>query len=212
MTDPGTLARDIVELQEQLDAGELTARDHALLRERAVLRAAAPACARTSRSASGAAWAVGGLVVALLVAIALVPAVRDRGPGDYGTGNDFSESRGRMGGGIAEWTAAERALGRGDVAGALRRYRLAVAFLPERADLRSRFGFALAQTGRTVEAVEQLKLAERSAPTLPEAHLYLGVVLTRAQRRRAAVPHLRRYLRLAPRGTAAPLARRLIGR
>lgn len=211
MTDDATLARELAGLREQFDDGELDAAEYAALRERLVLRAAADdevAPARRRPHASGWRWAAGGLVAAAVIVATLVPAVRQRGAGDYPTGNDFSEGRTQVDGGAAEWLAAERALRRGDTSEAVRRYRLAVAFLPERGDLRARFGFALATVGRRDEGLEQLRLAVRAAPNAPEARLYLGAVLLEAGRGREWRRHWRRYLELAPRGPSAAMVRR----
>ena len=212
-----TLTREIDGLREQLQAGELSSEDYALLRERLVLRAAAPESSAGAgpgrRRGQGALWAAGGLVAVAIVLAALVPAIRDRGPGDYSTGNDFGEARSQLDSGVREWRAAERARAAGDRRQAVRRYRLAVAFLPERGDVRAQFGFTLAQTGRRTEALRQLRLAVRAAPRLPEARLYLGAVLAQAGRREDAARHWRRYLALAPDGPSAAVVRReLAGR
>lgn len=210
--DDRALSREIDGLREQLRAGELSGEDYALLRERLVLRAAAPdtsvGAARGRRRGDGTLWAAGGLVAVAIVLAALVPAIRDRGPDDYSTGNDFAEVRSQLDSGAREWRAAERALAAGDREQAVRRYRLAVAFLPERGDVRARFGFTLAQTGRRAEALRQLRLAVRTAPRLPDARLYLGAVLARAGRRNEAERHWRRYLALAPDSPSAAVVRR----
>lgn len=209
MIDEDALARELAGLREQLEDGELGAGDYARLRERVVLRAAADPEAAGSSTGSGWRWAAGGALGAAVVVAALVPALRERGAGDFGTGNDFG-AREQLDSGSAEWRAAERALAAGDRAEAVRRYRLAVAFLPERADLRARFGFALARSGRRNEALEQLRLAVRAAPRLPDARLYLGAVLMQAAKKREARVQWRRYLELAPRGESAALVRRLL--
>lgn len=213
MTDDVTLTRELAGLREQLDDGELDAGDYAELRERLVLRAAAEASdasGQKRRRATGWRWAVGGLLAAAVVVATLVPAVRQRGAGDFPTGNDFSEERSQLDSGSAEWRAAERALRIGATREAIRRYRLAIAFLPERADLRARFGFALARDGSRDEALEQLRLAVRNSPDLPAARLYLGAVLLQAGRRAEARKHWRRYLELAPRGRSAEMIRRTL--
>ena len=209
MIDDDALTRELAGLREQLEDGELDAGDYARLRERVVLRAAADPEAAASSTGSGWRWAAGGALGAAVVVAALVPALRERGAGDFGTGNDFG-AREQLDSGSAEWRAAERALTAGDRAEAVRRYRLAVAFLPERADLRARFGFALARTGRPDEALEQLRLAVRAAPRLPDTRLYLGAVLIQAGKKREARAQWRRYLELAPRGGSAALVRRLL--
>ena len=209
MIDDDALTRELAGLREQLEDGELDAGDSARLRERVVLRAAADPEAAASSTRSGWRWAAGGALGAALVVAALVPALRERGAGDFGTGNDFGV-REQLDSGSAEWRAAERALADGDRAEAVRRYRLAVAFLPERADLRARFGFALARIGRPDEALEQLRLAVRAAPRLPDTRLYLGAVLIQAGKKREARAQWRRYLELAPRGGSAALVRRLL--
>lgn len=204
------LTRELAALREQLDEGELDAAAYGDLRQRLILRAAAGADLQSRRAPTGWRWAVGGIVAALLVVAALVPALRERGPGDFSSGNDFAPASEELGSGEREWLAAERALDAGDTGAAVRRFRLAVAFLPDRADLRARFGFVLAQAGRPSEALRQLRLAMRSAPRLPAVRLYLGAVLVQTGRQRAGARQLRRYLALEPEGEASALARRLL--
>lgn len=64
----------------------------------------------------------------------------------------------------------------GDARRAVVKYRAAIGFFPDRADLRARFGFALALAGQPDEALDQLRRAVRAAPALPSARLYLGAV------------------------------------
>lgn len=205
-----SLARELDGLREQLDSGELEARDYEFLRERLAARAAVR---EVQRGRGGFRpkwrWPAAGLAAATIIVATLVPALRQRGAGDFPTGNDFTASA-QLSSGIAEWQAAEQALDKGDLPRAVERYRLAVAFLPDSAELRARFGFALASAGRTEDALEQLRLAVRAAPSLPSARLYLGAVLLKAGKREAAAAHWRRFLELQPKGPAARLVRRAL--
>lgn len=207
--DQGRLARELGDLDEQLATGELEPADHGLLRDRLLARAAAAPAPPRARRAPTWRWPVAGLAAAVLIAATLVPALRQRGPSDFPTGNDFSGSQGESVW-LAQWRAAERATNAGRRQEGLRRYRLAVAFAPDLADLRARYGFALASTGRTDEAVEQLRRAARDAPALPVARLYLGAVLLKQGNRAAALAQWRRYLQLEPRGEGARLVRRTL--
>lgn len=152
-------------------------------------------------------WAAGGLLAAGVVAATLIPAVRQRAPGEFSTGNGQSAAITVVEQGAQEWAAAERALSAGDGRRAVAHYRRAVSFLPQRSDLRVRFGFALAQVERPEEAVTQLRFAVRRAPELPEARLYLGAVLLGAGRPDEAAAQWRRYLSLSPRGQLADVVR-----
>ena len=207
--DQGRLARELGDLDEQLAAGELEPADHRLLRDRLLARAVAPAAPPRPRRASAGRWPLAGLAAAVLIAATLVPALRQRGPSDFPTGNDFSGGRGESVW-LAQWRAAERATNAGRRQEGLRRYRLAVAFAPDLAELRARYGFALAAAGRTDEAVEQLRRAVRDEPSLAVARLYLGAVLLKQGNRAAALAHWRRYLQLEPRGEGARLVRRTL--
>lgn len=97
---------------------------------------------------------------------------------------------------------------RGNARAAVASYRSAVAALPARVDLRTRFALALARSGRRQEAVTQLRFAVRKAPRDAEARLFLGAVLVAAGRDREAVGHWRRFLVLSPTGAASTSVRR----
>jgi tetratricopeptide (TPR) repeat protein len=211
--DDVAAARSLAALRDDLESGDIEARDYEALRERLaaslMLREEAPPAAPARRAWT---WPVGGAIAAAAVAAALVPAIRDRGPGEFPTGNDFSAAAGAAAPGSAEWAAAERALRSGDAGAAVRSYRMAVGFLPRRADLRARFGFALAQAGRRREALDQLRRAARTAPRLADARLYLGAVLLSVDRPRAAAREWRRFLALKPDGPDARLVRHALAR
>ena len=150
------------------------------------------------------------MVAAGVIVATLVPALRQRGADDEVTGNDFAGAADPAVSAIDAWRAAELAMREGDRERGIRHYRMAVAFLPERADLRARFGFALALEGRSAQALAQLRLAVRGAPDLPEARLYYGAALLRSGRRRAGRAQFRRYLELDPRGGGAAVVRRTL--
>lgn len=204
--------RELIDLRDDLAAGELSARDYAFLRDRLAARVAlAPSRAGHRSTANRWRWPLGGLIAAVVIVATLVPALRDRSPGGFGTGNDFSD-QGITDSGSVAWRAAERAAASGDLERAVSRYRVAVAFLPDQPRLRARFGFALAEAKRTSEAEEQLRLAVRAQPRLPDARLYLGAVLMARGRRHEAARQWRAYLALQPRGAAAELVRRTLRR
>lgn len=211
-SSPDPVRRELVDLRQDLAAGELSPGDYEFLRDRLAARVALAPSADGRRSpANRWRWPLGGLIAAVVIVATLVPALRDRSPGGFGTGNDFSD-RGMTDSGSVAWRDAERAAAAGDVRRAVSRYRVAVAFLPEVPELRARFGFALAQAKRTAEAEEQLRLAVRAKPQLPDARLYLGAVLMARGRRQEAARQWRAYLALQPRGADAALVRRTLRR
>lgn len=200
---PERLDGELEDLDAQLAEGELEPDDYELLRSRRLrLRPDAPArrAPRWRRPLAGV--AVAGVIVATLV-----PALRQRGANDFSSGNDFAASR-PLPAGVSEWRAAEAAVEAGRLKPALERYRLAIAFEPEIAALRSRYGFALAQAGRPADALAQLRRAAQRDPQLADARLYLGAVLLKAGKRQEAIREWRRFLELAPDGEAAALVRR----
>lgn len=209
------LARELAGLEEQLAEGELAPPEYEFLRERLAARAAGVETAEAERgiqprrSLRAWRWPVAGLLAAALIVATLVPALRQRGPGDFSSGNDFASAPAAPPG-VAEWRAAEAAMEAGDARRAVANYRDALAFFPDRADLRARFGFALALAGQPTEALHELRRAVGAAPALPSVRLYLGAVLLRAGEREEAVVHWRRYLALEPRGEAAALVRRAL--
>jgi tetratricopeptide (TPR) repeat protein len=216
--------RELAGLREQLAEGELAQADYRRLRERLAVRLAArsqPATVRAVRPRAGL-WLV-GFAAALAVAVLLVlPALRGRAPGGGPTGNDFIAAgaapgpaqRAAMPMTAARLAALLRRASALDHAGkpgqAVPIYRMGVAFLPSRADLRAALGFALARSGRPAEAELQLREAVGQAPRLGAARLYLGAVLLREGKRREARVQLQRYLALDPRGEAVLLVRRLL--
>lgn len=212
-SEDAALVRELAYLREELDTGELGPEGYVNARERLAARLALRAGARPVQERRRASWpwAVAGVAAATLVAVTLVAALAQRGATGTPTGNDQSDARAASSG-VAEWRAAETAFVRGDFRGAVRRYRMAIAFLPERGDLRARFGFALLRGGRPAEALVQLRMAVRTAPRLGDARLYLGAALMRSGRRRAARVQWRRYLELEPGGSAADVVRQTLRR
>jgi cytochrome c-type biogenesis protein CcmH len=205
------LERELGDLDEQLATGELDPGDHGLLRARLLARAAVSAAPPSPRRAPSWRWPAAGLAATVLIAATLVPSLRPRGATDFPTGNDFGQARAESAW-LVQWQEAERALEAGRTQEGIRRYRLAVAFAPDFAELRARLGFALARAGRAEEAMAQLRRAVRDEPSLPLARLYLGAVLLRDGQRAAAFAHWRRYLELEPKGEAAALVRRQLDR
>lgn len=204
---PERLERELHALDEELATGELEEPDYAMLRDRTLRRAAARPAVVT-RAVARWRWPFAGAAAATIVAVTLVPALRQRGPMDFPTGNDFAAQPESSW--VVQWREAEAALEMGKTETAVARYRLAVAFAPDLPDLRARYGFALASAGRQQEALDQLRRAVRKDPHLPLARLYLGAVLLKAGERDAALVHWRRYLELEPRGDGARLVRRAL--
>lgn len=211
---PDPVRRELAELREDHAAGELSTRDYQFLRERLAARMALrnSGPGQSGDRASGRwRWPLAGLVAAAVIVATLVPAVRQRSAGSFGTGNDQSAPQ-TIDPGASAWRGAERATASGDLRRAVARYRVAVAFLPDQPELRARFGFALAQSGRLAEARRQLEMSVRGQPRLADARLYLGAVLLRAGQPRAARRQWRTFLKLAPRGRDAGLVRRTLRR
>lgn len=215
--DPAS--RELRALADDLRTGELSLGEYHGARERLAARMAAEHAAegqtvtkRPRRRTPAWMWAAGGLLAAGIVAAALVTAVRQRGPSDFSTGNDQAAATTAIERGAAAWTAAEQALSAGDGRRAVAQYRRAVSLLPQRSDLRVRFGFALAQVNRPEEAVTQLRFAVRRAPELPEARLYLGAVLLRVGRPDETAAQWRTYLRLSSTGPGADIIREQLPR
>lgn len=206
----GTLERELSGLREQLATGEIGDDDYRLLRDRLAARLAAPAVRESRRGRAPAwAWPTAGLAAAAVIALTLVPALRERGAGDFPTGNDFADPD-PASAGVAALRQGDEALARGDAERAVERYRLAVAFFPDQAEVRARLGLALMQSRRSAEAVTQLRLAVRGEPRLALARLYLGGALARAGRAPAGREQWRRFLALAPPGAAAAQIRRAL--
>jgi formate dehydrogenase subunit gamma len=93
---------------------------------------------------------------------------------------------------------------------ALALYARATRALPELADLRGAYGFALARAGRLRQGTAELGAAERLDPRNAPIRLELGAVLLRAGHTAAGRAELRRALRLQPHGEGAAAARRLL--
>lgn len=209
--DVGRLQHELADLDQQLASGDLEPADHSLLRARLLARPSGSPAPKAMRRVPAWRWPVAGLAAGAVIAVTLMPALRQRGAADFSTGNDFSAEQGASAW-VVEWRAAEQAMEAGRTKEALERYRLAVAFAPDVAELRARFGFTLASAGRSREALEQLQRAVRDAPSLPLARLYLGAVLLKVGEREEAVTQWRRYLELDPNGEGARLVRRTLAR
>ena len=207
--------RELRSLREDLASGEIGTEEYERTCEGIAERLAgsallaAPQAAATNRSRR---WVAAGLVAGAIVVAALPGAVRQRGANDYPTGNDSVAAESTVRSGMEEWQAAERRRAAGDEAAAVAHYRRAVALMPERVELRARFGLALAEAGGFEEALAQLRLAVRSAPRDPDGRLYLGAVLFGEGRLRDAARQWRRFLELKPRGASARLVRRTLAR
>lgn len=201
---PDRISAELDDLDAQLAEGELERADYELLRARRLRPRPVESAQRGSTRWR---WPLAGTVAGVAIVVTLVPALRARGANDFSSGNDFSAAQ-AVPVGMSEWRAAEKALEAGRMKPALARYRLAVAFEPDIAPLRARYGFALAQAGRPVDALAQLRRAVKGDPGLPDARLYLGAVLLKAGKREEAARQWRRFLELEPNGEASALVRR----
>lgn len=210
--DDASLAAELTDLRQQHAEGELSSADYGRLRERLVLRAAVAEEKEASSSTSMPAWRwlAGVLVGVALVVAALVPAVRERGPGGSITGNDAIEEDAATA--AEQWRAGDKAWEEGRLSVAIDRYRRAVAILPDRPELRTRLGLALGDSGRLSEAIKELRMAVRADPDLPITRVYLGGLLARSGRPDEAARQWRHYLKLAPDSEAAPAVRRSLRR
>lgn len=209
--EPDSAAVELRSLREGLVSGELDGGDYRLLRERLARRLALrrPAPQRADRVRAGWRWPAVAALAAALTAALLVPAVRERRPGDTPTGNDFSEQEALVTG-LDGLRAAERAAAAGDLRSATEGYRRALRFFPDKADLRAEYGFALVRSGRRGEGVRQLRLAVLRGPRVASARLYLGAVLMRSAARPEALRQWEAFLRLEPRGPRARFVRRTL--
>jgi cytochrome c-type biogenesis protein CcmH len=207
--EPEQRRRELADLDEQLAAGDLEPDDYALVRGRLLARDASKAPVSGARRAPAWRWPLAGVGAAAVIAVTLVPALRQRGVNEFGTGNDFSSEQSPSAW-VANWREAEVEMEAGRTKSALARYRLAVAFAPDVAALRARFGFALAAAGLSDQAVQQLRRAVRDEPSLAVARLYLGAVLLKVGKLEDARAQWRRYLELEPDGEGARLVRRAL--
>ena len=200
---PERVEAELDDLDALLAEGELEPDDYELLRARRLRQRpeAPPQAAPRWR------WPLAGAATAAVVVVTLVPALRQRGANDFSSGNDFAASQ-TTPAGIGEWRAAEVAIEAGRLKAALGRYRLAVAFEPDIAALRARYGFALARAGSSRDALAELRRAVKADPGLADARLYLGAVLLKAGKQGEAARQWQRFLELAPNGRAAALVRR----
>lgn len=192
------VARELYGLQEDLRSGDIDRDAYDRSRDRLAARLAATEAPAAARERARWRWPAAGVLTGALIVIALVPAVRQRGPADSPTGNDFGDQATVAQQAVADVRAAERALNSGDAAGAVSRYRRALAIFPERTDLRARFGLALLRAGRVRESLTQLQLSASRAPRTPTIRLYLGAALVIAGRRDEAAAQWRRFLDLTP--------------
>jgi tetratricopeptide (TPR) repeat protein len=86
----------------------------------------------------------------------------------------------------------------GDAEGAAQRFERAIAVGPDEARLHQRLAAALAQLGRTPEAIESYRDALRRAPDFQEAHLGLAQLLRADGKTSEALEHVQAALALPP--------------
>ena len=149
--------------------------------------------------------------VALFAAVAAVLLTRSLGerlPGESVTGNaqtaneQTSSPYERL---IAD---ADRLVGEGEAAEALRRYDEAAALDPGRAEARARGALIVFRAGLVDEALDRLDAAEAADPTFPETWFVRGIVLVQGKRDTdGGRTAFTRYLELAPDGPYAEDAR-----
>lgn len=196
-------ARELRGLRDDLRSGDIDRDEYERSREQLAAHLAATTAEKPearARTLPAWRWPLAGVLAAAVIAIALVPAARQRSAAGSLTGNDFSGQTAAVRQAVQDVLAAERAMDRKDASTAVRRYRGALAVFPERTDLRARFGLALLQAGRPAESLTQLRLSLRRAPQNPQISLYLGAALVVTGQRKEAAVQWRRYLALAPPG------------
>jgi tetratricopeptide (TPR) repeat protein len=82
----------------------------------------------------------------------------------------------------------------GDIDGAIREYQIFLAAHPERYDIRSNLGAALARVGRYHEAIEQYQRALRIDPHHPDIHFNLATAYYKSARIGQAAEELRQLI------------------
>lgn len=99
---------------------------------------------------------------------------------------------------LEHFRAADALQRQGDLAGAIREYRQAIALAPNRADLRYNLGIALYLQGDQGGAIAELHQATALNPTYADAHVYLGTILHNRGDLEGAIAEYREALRVDP--------------
>jgi Flp pilus assembly protein TadD len=81
---------------------------------------------------------------------------------------------------------------------AVKEWSKALALNPAEAPVHNNLGLALAETGRTAEAINHYRKALELSPDYPEAHNNLAEALSRTDRIGEAIPHLQKAIQLMP--------------
>jgi cytochrome c-type biogenesis protein CcmH len=174
-------------------------------------------------SAARWAWLGGTAAVAVVAAFALTTALGDRRPGGTVTGNSDSAeptvpSAPSDADPYTEQIAAARAKLDDDPAAALAEYDAAAQIDPTEPEPPAYIGWIYALTAERLEGAEREQLVDRALdnlatsrrldPDYADAHAFTGLVLLNlAGDPQGAVPHLQRFLQLAPDTPLADLVR-----
>lgn len=166
------------------------------------------------RAAARWAWLGGTAAVAVVAAFALTTALGDRRPGGTVTGNSDSAeptvpAAPSDGDPYTEQIAAARAKLDDDPAGALADYDAAAQIDPTEPEPPAYIGWIYALTAERLEGAQRDQLVDRALdnlatsrrldPDYADAHAFTGLVLLNlADDPEGAVPHLQRFLQLAP--------------
>jgi tetratricopeptide (TPR) repeat protein len=219
------LLRSLDDLEAELLDGGIDQETYATLqsdytaRTAIVLRALAGGNDQRPKPApipAGKRWlAVVGIVVFMGASVfMLAKSSGTRAPGETLSGNDTADTY------DAHMRRAGRFVQGNDVQSALEEYRKAEALEPTRAEVRVELAKLLisqVQAGNTnpslIEAADAaLDRAMELDPTYADAFAFKGVVLARLQGKpQEAAPFLNTYLRIAPNGPYAPMARSVLG-
>jgi cytochrome c-type biogenesis protein CcmH len=168
-------------------------------------------------------WLGGTAAVAVVAAFALTTALGDRRPGGTVTGNSASAdptvpAAPSDGDPYTEQIAAARAKLDDDPAAALAEYDAAAQIDPTEPEPPAYIGWIYALTAERLDGAEREQLVDRALdnlatsrrldPDYADAHAFTGLVLLNlADDPQGAVPHLQRFLQLAPDTPLADLVR-----
>ena len=97
---------------------------------------------------------------------------------------------------------------KGDLQGARAAFEAAARSRPTMIEAQYMLAVVYRKLGKQDEAIELLRIVLKSSPDYAKAHLLLGLALRDSDRSDLAETHLRRYVELAPNGTAAAQIRK----
>lgn len=186
------LARSLLDLDAERDAGDIDADDYATLKHEYTARAAAveralesqpepprPASRPRARSRwRPVAWVSGIVAFAVVAGLLVAHGAGQRAAGQTLNGNPPPT------GADADLAQASKDLGNGDYLGALRLYDKIIRTDPTNAPALAYRGWVLVLSGRAAKdtsilnsGVLSLQAAEKADPSLPDSHFFLGMIL-----------------------------------